>query len=395
MSLSKLNVYDKKIIFVIALLSLGVIGGALQPIRLFSILTVPYNIKFIISRLSNKKILKTYFIGVLWIIYGIISLSWVTDTVNAKIELLYVFLHYNLIFSILRYAYRANNPIMAVSFGWLICVSITVVLGLYEFITNHHFYTSVLQAGQSDSGVAINGIRDKKFVAVLFNNYNEYVTLLAYSLPFLFQLLIKLNNIKWQIIIWTIVLITFAFTSVNGSRGGLLCYIIAVFFLIIQIKKLRFKYKKLTLFIILLVIFVLLVIARDFLFSDINERLANTTTVEDLGRISIYDEAIRLLHKSNYMGIGPWGFQSIVGFAPHSLLLEILSQYGLVVFIPLAVFWSKIFLQIIKSKECINGICMFIIFLVASFINSGYLHFAFTWIFFASIIVYDMSIIKK
>ena len=391
----EMNIYDKKIIFVIALLSLGVIGGALQPIRLFSILTIPLNIRFIAKNIKETFIFVTWFFGMLWLLYGMLALSWAPDIVSGRIELLYIFIHYNLIFTIFRYASKSYNPLMAISRGWLICVCITSLFGIYELITNQHFYTSIVQTEQSDLGIALNGIQYKKFVATLFNNYNEYITLLSFSLPFVFFLFFKIGEIKKQIFLWIIVSLIFVFISINGSRGGMLCYIIAFFFFLKKYNLVVYKYKKTVSILVCLILSSFILSFREMIFGDISERLMNTSSIEDFGRSSIYNKAFELYIESNYMGVGPWGYQEIVGFAPHNLWLEILSQYGVVIFIPLMILLIIVFNRIIRLSKNTNGSCIFFVLIIASFINSGYLHFPFTWIYFASILTYYMVLNNK
>ena len=71
---------------------------------------------------------------------------------------------------------------------------------------------------------------------------------------------------------------------------------------------------------------------HERIFEQISERLIRVSLLDDGGREDFYNNAIKLLAQSDYMGIGPFGFKATAGYDPHNLWLEILSQYGLLVF---------------------------------------------------------------
>lgn len=380
------NKYDRLIIFAISLLSLGVVGGALQFIRLFSILTIPGNILYIVQNLRKKTIFWIWIFGAIWISYGVFSLSWCPNITNGQIELLYIFLQYNLIFTFIRFSLKANNPIPSIAIGWILCVCVTLLLATYELVTDHHYYTSIIQAEAADSGRRINGIENKRFAAALFNNYNEYVTFLSYSLPFVYMMFFHLHRIKQQLCLWFIFFLIAVIIAINGSRGGLLCVCITMVLLLWNYKNIRFKKKRIFTFFIFLLVLALFVNFHGLILSDIYERADNVQLLEDVGRIEIYYRAFELLIDSEFLGIGPWGHQQIYDLAPHNLWLEILCQYGLGVFIIFGCLLFLLFRRILRDSMVI-GSEFFIILIVASIINSGYLHFPFIWVYIASIIV--------
>jgi len=180
----KYNRYDVVVITLIALLAFGTIGGALQVIRIVSLLLFPFNCLFLLQKHYVNHCAFIAF-SAIWLVYGALALSWCPDVENAKIDMLYLFIHLNLVYSFLHYGKLAKNVMRSLSVGWCLFAAFTLPIALYELITNQHLYTNSIQTEMLDKGIAINGILNKPYSATTFNNYNEYVTAISFSLPYI------------------------------------------------------------------------------------------------------------------------------------------------------------------------------------------------------------------
>ena len=107
--------------------------------------------------------------------------------------------------------------------------------------------------------------------------------------------------------------------------------------------------------------------------------------MEDLGRLTIYEQTLWFFSKSDNIGLGPYGIQSRLGFATHNLWLEVLCQYGwgIFSFVVIIMLW-QLFKAFRLSKKNKSERCCIVISLItlpaASVINSGYLVYPFLWV---------------
>lgn len=81
----------------------------------------------------------------------------------------------------------------------------------------------------------------RKYASVTFGNYNSYVTVICFSLPFMFAYLLLVDGVKKQLWGWFIVLAVFYILVINASRGGLLCFVIALFSFLLFYRKKHYR----------------------------------------------------------------------------------------------------------------------------------------------------------
>ena len=385
------NKYDLYVIIIIASLAFGQIGGAVQVIRIISILLIPSNLLYWINSKRSPLFFCGEIFAFIWILYGYISLSWAIDYLNARYELLFIFLHLNIIFSIVRFSKKALKPLDSLLYGCIAFLALTLPLALWELVTNSHFYTNEIQSAITDGGKAINGIKDKRYAAATFGNYNEYVTAVSFMLPYLFGAVLYFNSGRKQLYLLIILFLLSGVFMINASRGGILCLSINVVLFMKYSWRVSKKQRKKVLWAILFAIIVLCCY-KDVLLEQILARTENVSMVEDTGRMFIYLEALELLIGSNYMGVGPYGYQAVIGFAPHNMWLEVLCQYGIGVFLFGGFILFYLLWQTYKRTNQIKKIrfiplAVILTFPICTIINSGYLFFPFFWVAIACVFV--------
>src|SRR5690554_6884015 len=170
---SKWNIFDFLLIFTIALLVFGGYGGALQPIRLFSLVTVPFVFWFYIKYSRNKQILKTIRAVIILYMFLVASLLWTSDVNEGFKEIIYYAIHLNLFLLIIMLFRKAHQPFYSLLVGWALFIFLTQLIAFNEIFFDVHLDLSKFE---SDKVMNAGGILvQKKFAAVTFGNYNGYV----------------------------------------------------------------------------------------------------------------------------------------------------------------------------------------------------------------------------
>lgn len=395
---SKWNIFDFLLIFTIALLVFGGYGGALQPIRLFSLVTVPFVFWFYIKYSRNKQILKTIRSVIILYVFLVASLLWTSDVNEGFKEIIYYAIHLNLFLLIVMLFRKARQPFYSLLIGWTLFIFLTQIVAFNEIFFDVHLDLSKFE---SDKMMNVGGmIVQKKFAAVTFGNYNGYVTVVALSLPFLFGLFASVEKKTHQIL--SLAIISFAYFSlfINASRGGILAGIVVLGIFLLFSKKI--KIKKVRYIILLIVPLLLILIYRyyDIIFEQLfYRRLAGSSFTQDDGRFALFSKALQAFYNKPFFGGGIGSLQKEMTGAsiliPHNMFLEVLVQFGFFVSLFFLIYLIKHIVGVKKINKPVNSFIIYAALLslpVASIINSGYLLMPTFWVFLASL--YCIAFIK-
>ncbi len=113
-------------------------------------------------------------------------------------------------------------------------------------------------------------------------------------------------------------------------------------------------------------------------------------------RVQVTLDSFNMVFDSYLLGIGPGAFSNYMKqtdvhsslFDPHNLWLEILSQYGIVVFALFVSFIVVLCVQLYKyfikekASSCIVLVSCFCIYLISSIAPSSFLGYSYQWILF-------------
>lgn len=391
------NKYDYGIIFTIALLVFGNIGGAYQPIRLVAIF---FSIS-VISRILNKKTTieqKYVFIFfAFWFFYAILSLFWTSDKIQAIKELVYYYGHFSLFFLIVFWAEKAKKPVISIIHGWSLFFVLGLPVAFIEIITDQHLSYSLLQSA-TIVNIGHNILVQKKFASLTFGNYNGYVVILVYTLPFLFSNLFLYKKLNKKIVAWFLVFSCSFILITNASRGGVLC-------LLLVFANFMYFYRKKTLSLLsLFLALACICFYFDSIFDQLFYRFQyRYSFFEDNTRIRLIQIALSLFYESYFMGTGLGSIVSSMAASnflgveiPHNLFLEILTQYGIFVFGGFIVFLVHFFLRVLKMQACLSKFVLssaFLLLIPSSVINSGYLLMPALWVFWGSLFVVSGKVV--
>lgn len=386
-----INKYDKAIIMLLCSLALGslYIGfGALQYSRILALLFVP----MLLPKITKSKYIKSLLFFLLFVIlYGMLSLLWTASISKGVEELLYYIVHFLFLFEILVFSMYAINPIKSISIGWLLSLLITLVIAIWEITTGKHLSMSV-----QDSELVYKigrEIINRQFASVTFGNYNSYVTFICMALPFIFYFLLGKNKKKYTFYSIIVLILSACVILFNSSRGGILCLVSFLFLYIIKASS-----NKMTLLFICLSALIAFTYFGESLFVVIFDRASDGGMFEDNNRMQVYSNAIQVCFDTLGLGAGLGGvhlsmskFSNNNILAVHNMFLEILVQFGVVIFMFFVTFIVRLFLKSFRIKDLSRRIVAYMIFIslpILSIIDSSYLLSTHFFAYISSIIIF-------
>lgn len=385
------NRYDKLIILLISLQALGGLGGFFQPVRLVLLILIPF---LFISRNSNFKIyryeLVTFYI---WIVFGIISLTWVYFMGESIKEIVYLMIYFAGFFVIVYLSTNAKKPKESIIKGWIFLFILTIPVALLELFFDIH-----LPSAYDQEAVIMNfqgiGELDRHFASINYGNLNGYNVILIYALPFVLSIQLSYLSKLRKTLGWIVFIILSSIIIMNGSRGAFICLLIVItVFILYYIKNIKALISIGVMF--SLPLFYLLFTDNE-IYKLISARFTEQGLVDNT-RLNLIQMGLKSLFDSNFIGIGVANFNPTMKYkynqeltAPHNFFIEILAQYGVLIFILFIGLFIRIFKKNKKNNSkknsfiVISSLCMYPI---SAIITSGYIQSAWTWLFIASLYI--------
>lgn len=385
------NKYDYLLIFFLTLQIFGTIGDSMQPIRIFVLICLPFTFFFF---LSNIKEISRYqyeiTLFIFWILYSTITIIWIINPIAGLKEIFYLIVNFSGILSFFYFAIKANNPLLSIIKGWVYLFLISAPIAIYELIYDVHLPMSFQESGSLIGGIGIL----RRFASVTFGNYNGYNVIIVYTIPFILSLLFIYKNIFKSIMIWALLLVAFFILALNASRGSLVCSLISIITFFYFSKKNKTNLMGILVFITIALITI--IYYYDEVFFLISRRITGLGLDDNL-RSDIITKGFQLLKKYYFFGVGAGNFQPLMSkyyhleiLAPHNFFLEVMVQYGLIIFI----FFLGLFIKIlIFTRKNHSPIARYIVissllsFPFSSVINSGYINGLPVWLLIASLYV--------
>lgn len=394
------------IFLIIALLSLGGLGGSFQPSRLLILLS-PFLLPFFMKKphlnfdSGIKYGLKFYF---LWLVYGIISLMWSADPeTGLSSEIIVMFIGMLSLMMFPYYLQYDEKSVKLIRNAWIAGYLITLPIAFYEITTMQHF-------SYTEEERLLGGIGDYfPFASVFFGNYNNYCVYICLCFPFMFWGFVDSQKKLWKIFYALLAGIGILIILINTNRTSI------VIFVLYLLSFIRFNWRSLFTFIGLLVI---LVGSYQFLPASLQNSLdilfnyrVNVDYSQDesgLLRLGLFNDGIRFLEDSYGFGSGAGSFETLMlkspnydGISnPHNIFLEILSQYGILIFggflvwliiIARGIYKNTSYSPSVKRIFYIAIICIPII----GIINSDALGYTVWWVYFTSLAMLAFIDYKK
>lgn len=428
----KLNILSVIFIFVVifgnfSIVDTHVIG--IVPTYYRVIIPIIY-ISIILKLLQEKKTIRDidfsiksyYFVIIIWIVYGVLTLIF-SPYSNISIgfkEIMALILGLLSVSIAIYLCY--NNKFNILILAIKIAMTILLLIGIVEIFTGMHLSTSILRDPEYIE--RINQLYVNKDILEyinynatgIFYNQNDYCACISIFCPvFLFN---KGNNSLKASISYSLIGITFLILLIDDAWICIISLFIGIFtYLVISRAQIRTYAIILSMILILrrfgekIIGFIISVLYRCFeneIFNHLimmsNIESAVSAQVENAGnnqgsmfyRMNTYIESIKeMFVHSKGLGLGggsysnyfmPIAEQRHMMSNPHSLWVEILTQYGLIIFALFIVILSFLLIRLFKvykttkKIEYVLIISLGICFAFASFAPSSFLQNSYYWI---------------
>lgn len=391
------NRYDYLTVFLLAMLcfgGVGLLGGGLTPLR---ILPIPVFAYFVLSgglRIRKGILLDLHLFLAVFGLWAFASLPFAIDLGQAVRDVAYFVIHAALLLSIVYSAGKAVRPMASVCFGWTLAVALTMPIAMAEIFVDWHLPISIQESG---STVNYGGgqIAQKVFASATFGNWNAYVTFLCLSLPFLVGYAWSAGSFWSRLFAYALVAAVGCVVLINASRGGVVAYLLILMLAGYAAFRARAGGQRFKPFVMLFFAALLFWLAYSLLGFQFQARLGNTSLVSDDSRMGLIYDSAEILAASNYLGVGAGGMTdaysrvSADAVVPHNLFLELLVQYGVILFVLFLYVLIRILL--IGKRSSSPGVRFIVIASLTSLpvigiINSGYWLNPYTWCYLGSVI---------
>lgn len=420
------------------------------------ILLFLFSIGVINYKLINKKIERLFLLFLLfWVIFSVSFYFFIPGKTDAIIDIRSVgvmFLtSYVLIW--LKYKLGFEKWREIIVFSLKIIGLVFIFFGIIELQTGLHFkgeFTNKI------SELPISGLTYSP--VFLFDNPNNFITYLLLCSSLI--VLLDKNSKKNKIIIFLLFFIKFFFSQITQARIGIFAslfslIIFGLYFLLNFLKQFSTItfYKKLIIFSLFLSFLIVFLSKEKYYgpiwgnsimvnagfndynidlnkipkhqsdkilgeeysmrYSDINnfhpdtlEKYYNSSKI----RAALIFNGIHFVTESDFLGIGPGQYRyrhkthqikvySKTNISPHFWLIEIISQYGILIFLPYVSFLIWIFIIGLKNmrKDLFLGLTIInslIIFGLSSLLPSSFLILDINWIFVSILIAFTAECVK-
>jgi len=276
------------------------------------------------ERLSKKFLV----FGFVWITYGVITCLWAPDLMAGIKEILSIILGV-ICALIMIHACQYDYQLDWLRTGWIIGFLFCACIGFYELLTNQHpFPTSV---------PSILGIR---VAFCTFGNPNDFGAYLVLSFPILYWSLLHDRGARKALALCSILAlpVLLIFTM---ARLSIAAFVLQLVCLLLLQKNPRVRLAYSGLFLGVGLVFILGTQWNDQYvgkFNSIGNELRTKGSARD--RLNLYTNGLWFCYKSFGLGIGAGGYEILASRGetlnwtkmvnPHSLWIEMLSQYGVI-----------------------------------------------------------------
>lgn len=371
---------------------------AYRLIMFFATLYILLSQHFVL-RFRKKGYLKKWSIFMLiWVLYGCVLMytTGYSDIHKGLIELLSIFNGFIIIYIFINS--ELSNVFSEKTINLLYwIITFFVIVGLIEIVTGLHWRASAF----NDLGSTIAMYDNHHLATGFMYNMNDFSALLSCFSPILIYK--KLGYKRWITLVG-IVIINF----INDASTCSLSMIIYFTYVLLLEKG---KNEKVTIFkrvffgalCIFIITFIFIniesLVGRNDLIGAISRQIyyARRQSGSLFRRLKIYEDSILVWFNGHILGMGPSSFTNYFTehpstsllVNPHSLLLEILTQYGIIIFLGFLVLLSKMTLKAVKKYRIAdeeNRILFLIVigfavnYIISSFAPSTFLGYAYQWL---------------
>jgi len=410
------NRFDYILIALLTLMAFGSIGGFWQPVRVAELLLLPWMVYDLLRTRPRITTTAKWIAGffAFWWIWAAVSLFWACDLIAGIKYVVHLDIYMMSFAEIIWLGRRAGKPMQSLTIGWLLAAMLTVPTALWELVTDRHLSTSVRQCLYYR--LSETELMPRPFAAGTFDNLNAYNVLLGCSLAVLTTALQRSR--RWLTAGYGMAyLCIIVILLSNGSRGALLAVLVALITLTILAEHASNRVIGGVLLLAITAWIGLGMSGRhmpsfvdawseetcqewrvkmDLDWDGETNSLLTTRVAQgmrDASRADIWKACGEEIVDSHLLGVGAANYVCALQkhpdcpyLAPHNLFLEVLLQFGIVVFAGFMVFLLWPFWRCRKDKtmrhDCLT---ILIILLPLTIVDSTFLLKAHTWMIIATL----------
>lgn len=394
---SKYNKYDLCLFLLILCTAAGMWGGAFKPARVISIvLFVPMLLSYEKVNLKYIKVIVIFLVFL--IIWSLFSMLWTPNIESGVAEWGNMILRILFFLEVVVFGLLSKNTNNTLINGWTIAFLITAIIAVWELNTGNHLEISNYSEGEGNINLGHGNIIVRQFAAATFYNYNGYVTFICFCLPFLFGLSYRWTlGVKQLLAIVPVVLVLYVFI-LNASRGGIIGFVIfAAVFLFYRLPESSLS-AKLSYALILVGIVLFFFYSWEFISFYLEYRMEDSGLSSS--RTQIWASCWDAFLETGFIGCGVGGVIDILtkhhAFIPqpHNFFIEVLLEFGIIVFIWMLVLMVKVYRKGRYSKSDFVKYVRISSLLAIPFItmiDSGYVQSIHIWAFLGSLLLINVK----
>lgn len=354
------------------------------------------------------------FILVIWILYAIVSYFWVIDFNFWKKEIFSLISGAVLLFVLHSFFYKVNNAFKWFLIAWTTAFFTQMCFGIWEMYSGNHLYGNFYKY--------ISTLPYFHFIATsIFTTFDNPNNLSIY-LTISFVLFITVSNLIPKLkpfFSFFLVFICVA-TYIGSSRISLIAlFVVYLLYVFIQSKEIilklfNYRLSKVLILLSLVVVIFLMNFDARFLYPDnLKDKKTkelysptlhgefNISTSSVSIRKNLILNGVHFFVNSKTLGVGAgnfeaymendlWKYDTSNTINPHNWTIQVLSQYGLLIFLPLYIWYLLLFFNISKNLffDSFNKInnykysfpfLLFIAYAILSNLDSSFINNPFNW----------------
>ncbi len=357
-------------------------------------------------------------LAILWLLWGLCALLWALliwqfDPAPGLLELAALFVGLASPVLMINLTLRTNGGLDFLRWGWVLSFICTAVIAFWEISSGKHL-----------AGYGVNVLPEsllKITVFSTFENPNNYGAFLALCFPFLIWSFRLARGVKKILLFLSLAILVFLMIQTMGRLAEIALLLEITLFIAFNPKNVKYFVPSLA----VAICFFFFVGAFGLRDNSALMKFASLPLEFESGgsaniRTNLVLNGISFLSRSDGMGVGPANYEQAierVGFKaapteniknPHNFWIEILSQYGVVVFIFFIAWLFQIVIRCwrahgsflgtqyrhvkLETETVLIGLAGYAL---AACENSSYIPQQINWIFLASVLAITVQLPKK
>jgi teichuronic acid biosynthesis protein TuaE len=348
--------------------------------------------------LQDKAVRLYALVGVVWIFWGILAVFWAAGTEAAVVNLMGVALGFLTVLALLNLRANTTRGLRWLFRGWVAAAVVAGSIGVWEFVTGQH-----LPGSWIDNTPA----RVQRLVVIsTFDNPNNFgAFLLLVSAVALYQMeTARSAVVRWSLFFF--VLWLFVLAMLSTSKIAVLSILMVIGVYVVRAVRSRMTAVALVLAIAGGFVSSLIYLGGDLdLLTDIVAFAEGGLTLEQStrSRVNLFLAGVDMTVSTYGLGVGGGNFSYLMerGYSrlwtrdivdPHNWWMEILSQYGVVVFALYVGYLAYVALFSLRASRGEEPLSRFLLpfvlaFVLSGFANSSYVLQPTNWLFMGTILM--------